>query len=792
MNKTRLTVLCRADSVGGGRPARQARVRDALAGGTPAPHRIRASHWLVLLACSLGLLSAADARAQDANPPEIVDLRVGFSGQFKVGLWTPVEVTIRGGATSVTGQLELTVADGDGAASTVVSQRVQLLPGVRTPVLMYVKFGDAYGEMKAVFRVDRRRVIDRTFRNDRDVEGLELPIGLATSDTLLVSVGGSLGIEREQSEPSYQAARMVVARVDDVTQLPHHWFGYEGVDALILSTSRPEIYGKLAENSAELAAIDGWVRRGGKLVVFAGAQAPVVLSSGAALARFAPGKFEQSTTLRRASALESFSGVSVPIAHAGDAQFGLQVPKFQSVTGIVEAAEGDLPLVVRSPRAFGQIVFAAVDQDRPPLVDWKGRDALVRKLLDLPQQKDATEQALSIQARNYGISDLAGQLRGALDNFGIDPISFFQVALLIFVYILLIGPGDYFFVKKVLKRMEWTWATFPTIVAVVSLGAYGLAYWSKGADLRLNQAEIVDLDVESGLVRGTSWLNVFSPRTASYDVSVARRPPEDAKAENPATAQPPPTPEPEDWQVLMSWMGDPGTGWGGMDRRQQQPSLFGRAYLFTPALDAMLDVPIQVWSTKTFTGRYSFTTKSPIAAKLSMGLDQVPEGTLKSELPFTLHQCTLLSGRWAYDLGDLKPGETATLIAGKHRDLEHVLKDFRLVRDEKNNTYMKSAPFQPDNQDVLQILQKMMFYKKAGGRESLQLGDGYQRFVDMSALLDLDRAILVGLADRPASQLVDNGEPLIEPGDEHWQHWTFYRIVFPIQSTKSGGRPAKE
>ena len=77
-------------------------------------------------------------------------------------------------------------------------------------------------------------------------------------------------------------------------------------------------------------------------------------------------------------------------------------------------------------------------------------------------------------------------------------IPFGWVAFFIFLYILLIGPGDYFFLKKVLKRMELTWITFPTIVVTVSLLAYYAAYLLKGNDLLVNKVDVVDVDQVDG------------------------------------------------------------------------------------------------------------------------------------------------------------------------------------------------------------------------------------------------------------------------------------------------------
>jgi hypothetical protein len=104
---------------------------------------------------------------------------------------------------------------------------------------------------------------------------------------------------------------------------------------------------------------------------------------------------------------------------------------------------------------------------------------------------------------NSGVTDLASQLRVALEQFPrVKLIPFGWVAFLIFLYILAIGPGDYLFLKRVVKRMELTWLTFPAIVIGVSLLAYYAAYRLKGDDLLINKIDVVDVDQVSGLTRG--------------------------------------------------------------------------------------------------------------------------------------------------------------------------------------------------------------------------------------------------------------------------------------------------
>ena len=130
-----------------------------------------------------------------------------------------------------------------------------------------------------------------------------------------------------------------------------------------------------------------------------------------------------------------------------------------------------------------------------------------------------TSSAAAAQVLPIGSTDLSSQLRVALEQFrGVKLIPFGWVAFFIFLYILLIGPGDYFFLKKVLKRMELTWITFPTIVVTVSLVAYYAAYVLKGNDLLVNKVDVVDIDQAAGLARGNTWISLFSPQNRDYNI----------------------------------------------------------------------------------------------------------------------------------------------------------------------------------------------------------------------------------------------------------------------------------
>ncbi len=261
-------------------------------------------------------------------------------------------------------------------------------------------------------------------------------------------------------------------------------------------------------------------------------------------------------------------------------------------------------------------MFVAFDLDRPPLSTWTARRQLVEKLLGRAKvtTKEVGTDSLG-QVTRLGYSDLIGQLHTALDQFsGVQLVPFWIVAALVVLYILLIGPADYFLLKKVLRRMELTWVTFPLVVLVFSASAYVLAHRLKGSELRLNQVDLVDLDVETQLVRGTTWSTIYSPQIETYDLALQPRPPA-----VPGLAEP---------EVLLSWMGQPGGGMGGPNGAAGT-SLFTNPYRFSPQLDAIERLPISIWSTKSLVGRWSAQATAPLTPHLVDHGDRLLTGTLE-------------------------------------------------------------------------------------------------------------------------------------------------------------------
>ena len=586
----------------------------------------RPQSWAALVWVVVALLANTVAVAASSDP-DIVGVRIGFDGRYKLGRWTMLEVSVRGGQRATLGLLSVVVPDGDDTPSlyaTPANRPLQLVPGQTTRGVLYIKPGRDLNELTVRFTPFDGAPVETTF-DPSSASPDALGWALDERQKLYVVVGPSIGLAWPTGSKIDEQILLA-----DTNPLPTHWYGYDAVDALVFSTSQAEAFRQLREDSAQLRALEEWIEMGGRLVLTVGAEAHSVLGASSPLERFAPGKLIEIETLKRGDALEKFIGAKqrIPFAGRGDNQ-ALLAARLERPQGVVLVEEGDLPLVVRTPRGFGEITFVAFDLDRRPLADWKLRADLARELvapkLRTPQ---ASTQPGPMHSFPMGASDMSGQLHGALEQYrGVRIVPFWVVGTLILGYILLVGPIDYLVVRRVFKRMEMTWITFPAIVLVVSVGSYAAARWTKGSQLRVNQVDVVDIDAPSGLVRGTSWSNIFSPIAAGYDLTVRPAPLGSEPARSPAP--------------LFSWLGQPGNAWNGMQSPGGGPRLFARPYQASSQLDALLGVPIDVWSTKAFIGRWTDHCPQPIEAALVETHAQRPGRNARQSAPLPAQKCAL-------------------------------------------------------------------------------------------------------------------------------------------------------
>lgn len=730
----------------------------------------------LLLLEVLGLFASVAA----AQGPELVKADLGFGDRYKVGCWTPLRLTCKGGDETITVFAEVRLPDPDGKLVSISSPRFSLPNGSVVERELLVRVGKLDSPVAVNLMMERpgkspKLVAKRTFSTGRPLDEGGVASGEPATTRLLVEVGqtylgASTAVDAAKSTQQWYTQN-IVGRVTDLRSLPRHWLGYEGVDTVLLSTSDNDAWATLRADDPRVQALTQWVELGGRVVLFCASSSSEIIGSGGPLAHLAPGAFQDLVTIDDLSELQTYVGGNEPLPRRG--RFQLGIPKFAEVRGDVELTVGPrrngLPAIVRTRHQLGQVVFVGLDVDSGPLKAWKSRDLLVQKLLGYSADERPTD------TENYyymGPSDVSASVQARLDqtleNSGIKTPPFLAIAGLVLLYILLIGPGDYFFVKHVLKRMEMTWVTFPVIVISTCLAAYWYADYLKGDDLRVNQIEIVDVDTTSGLTRGTLWTHVFSPSPARYDLALQAKTPagEEALAKD----------------ASVAWLGKTASGGSGMNAEASRT--FGPpAYYWSPDRSLLLQTPIEIWSTKTLVSRWQSESPTTVESNLSRTANNLVEGEVVNSAGVDLANCKIVYGSWAWRLGNLAADAKATIDGStKVRKLRNVYKDEYNFVATQNSYYEQQQLVR--NVTLSGLAEMTMFYDTLGGLKQTGQWNRYQSFVDLSHTLDGDTAMLVGECYQPRSELVqmgDQGTPVPLRGEKD-TYVVLYRFVLPVEA----------
>jgi hypothetical protein len=742
--------------------------------------------WLAL---QPALVRGAD---QSADVLTLKSATIGFGGKFKAGFWQPVWLTLVAGSAGARGQLELVVADGDQTPAVFFDAErgsIDLSVGSERTILLYCKSGPATAAITARL-VDGNRVVW-----SQELEGSR-PL-LHSTQEFIVGLGAPAGLEDAVATIRRQAeTKLAVSLVASGAQLPDRWFGYDGVDQLFITTSEKTLLDSLIAEQQQ--AIVDWVLLGGRLILCSGRNGEALTGTTNAFSKLIPGEFVEIESLRDRSGLEGFTKSELPFDDPTFQRNRPYVTRLKSTRGEVlldeiSSASGR-PLAIHAPAGLGQITFVAFDLDHPAFESWKGRSRLVAALLQASSSnRESTGRPAHSGIKQLGYEDLIGQLRVALDQFGgVSLVNFTSVSVLTLIYLLIIGPGDYFFLSRLNLPRQITWFTFPVVAAgMIGLTA-ALGSQFHGRQTRLNQVEIIDIDLNQQLVRGTAWFNLYSPTTTRFDVSFGVSPP-DLKSK----------PFEGGW---LSWQGLPGDALGGLESHQPALALRHEYSVSSPTqkhYPQIRSLILEAASSKALSARWWAKTALPAATKLSIDRFGLLAGEFQQPLDIPLTECLLVHGEKLYRLGTLAPGQRVVIAEQAPLNLEA-----RLTQRRVEQTKDISTPWEQDSVDIPRIMQMLMFHEAARGSNYTGLTHRYQPQIDLSEHMRLGQAVLVGRAERAVSQLDDVSSLLdsklfdnssvigtVLPASiafDHTTHWTYFRIIMGVNAIPESRTPSPE
>ncbi len=282
-------------------------------------------------------------------------------------------------------------------------------------------------------------------------------------------------------------------------ELPEESAAYFSLHALLWLDGRA---GEL-RSPAQVDALSEWIQAGGHFIVSRSSAADF---GGSAVAGLLPVKLG---TGREFLLLDGLR----PVAPPPDGR--VVVLESTRQRGRVLLEQEEVPLVVDERRAGGRVTFIAFDLSKDPFPAWKESSAFWIWLLGTPAPVPARPELLM---RAPGLIGNVALARHAAEFPNVEPPQIGGLFLLIILYVIVVGPFDYLLLRM-LKRLEWTWFSFPGYVALftVVILVSGGAFIQRAAHQR--EISVIDHFPESGSSRVRSVAGLLAPADGEYGIS---------------------------------------------------------------------------------------------------------------------------------------------------------------------------------------------------------------------------------------------------------------------------------
>jgi hypothetical protein len=410
-----------------------------------------------------------------------MDATVLLDGHTRVGSWMAIDVHLKNDGPPIAGELRLT--------------------------------GGAQGRTRFGTSVDVPTQSDKTYRLYAQPPGFgrELEISLVDGPSTIATAKAAFAVH----DGTQMIVGIVAERpgdiIGDLDLLPN----MNNVKPLTVGLepaelpTRVEAWGALDRliwqdvdstqlDNDQLDALRGWVAGGGRLIIAGGTTGPSSLS--AFPDEILPYRPTTTTDVApsslRALLGEIPAGVTDLPALSGPLTGGRSL-----------ASVGDETVAAERSYGAGAVTIVGFDPTAKWLAGSRIAEGLWRRLIP----------TRSAGGGPVGDDSQIVQAATQLPSLALPPVG--GLIALLGGYILLIGPINYFVLRRLDKR-EWAWVTMPALIVAFAVGAYGIGSLLRGSEIIVNEAAIVRgaPGATEGLAQ--SYLGVFSPTRGSYQVRV--------------------------------------------------------------------------------------------------------------------------------------------------------------------------------------------------------------------------------------------------------------------------------
>lgn len=460
------------------------------------------------------------------------DVFIGYDGFTREASWFPVAIEVHNDGPSFNGVIEISSSQYGGEPDRRIPVELPTNTRKRLVVPMFASGGRNTGQWDARLLDAGRKV--RAERQGIQVRSLDWQTVMLGA--LPRSFAGTPAFPKiKAARPELQPA---VVRFQP-EQFPDNPIALEGLDALYINSEKI-----ITLPAPQLEALLAWVRGGGHLILAVEQVSDVsgtpwlqqflpVAVSGVRNAQVDQGivtwlksdvsgeENDEANTgrvgVRRNPRVNSVDSSGFYGTLDTDATFtGAQMPVASGTLrdGRVIMGTPEAPLAVQASRGRGKLTVLLFSPEREPFKSWKHKNYFWARLSQTPPQW-FTSQDFTWYA-SWSVDSVFGAL---IDSRQVKKLPVEWLLLLLLVYLVVIGPFDQWWLKKINRQML-TWITFPCYVVFFSLLIYFIGYKLRAGETEWNEVQVVDIypHGEQADLRGRTYVSVYSSSNARYPI----------------------------------------------------------------------------------------------------------------------------------------------------------------------------------------------------------------------------------------------------------------------------------
>ena len=291
---------------------------------------------------------------------------LGFNGFFKLNSWTPLNIVLNNNGKAIDSDLEVVIRSGSeffgDVRDTTYETHVDL-PANSNKLFSFTIYIDSFIHPLSIRLIENGKQIISTSINLRpyykEKNLILFPVNQGLSDIF----------------PKFDDhVEPVIPRVQF---LPETWYGYDGIESIILKASD---LSEFREN--QFSALASWIRSGGYLIL--SGDINYGSFSNEHVQNLLPLNIKRVKNLTELRSLEDFCGrallskIPIPIIEA-------------EIEGAeVLLKQDDINIILQKKVGFGKIIYTGFDLQSAPFIEWAGFSLFWRKILALKPQAIAT------------------------------------------------------------------------------------------------------------------------------------------------------------------------------------------------------------------------------------------------------------------------------------------------------------------------------------------------------------------------------------------------------------------